>query len=70
LTEDKILLESKILAVADVVEAMTSHRPYRPGLGIDIALEEIENKKRLLFDEDTVDTCLRLFRDKGYTFEG
>ncbi len=63
-----IIQEARILAVADVVEAMTSHRPYRPGLGIDVALKEIESKKGLLFDEDAVDTCLMLFREKGYTF--
>jgi putative nucleotidyltransferase with HDIG domain len=68
LTEDKILLESKILAVADVVEAMTSHRPYRPGLGIDVALQEIEMHKGVLYDPQVVDVCLKLFREKGYTF--
>ncbi|MCF8025157.1 MAG: HD-GYP domain-containing protein [Desulfobacteraceae bacterium] len=68
LSGEDILWESRILAVADVVEAMTSHRPYRPGLGVDVALEEIEKKKGLLFDEEIVDTCLRLFIEKGYTF--
>ncbi len=66
---EDILLESRILAVADVVEAMNSHRPYRPGLGLEVALKEIEKKKGLLFDEDVVDTCLKLFRETGYTFE-
>ena len=63
---DEILLESRILAVADVVEAMASHRPYRPSLGIDAALEEIEKNSGILYDADVVDACLRLFRKNGY----
>ena len=63
---DEILIESRILAVADVVEAMASHRPYRPTLGIEAALEEIENNKGILYDDAVVDTCLKLFRQKGY----
>ncbi|MFA5065169.1 MAG: HD domain-containing phosphohydrolase [Dehalococcoidia bacterium] len=55
------LLEAKILAVADVIEAMTSHRPYRPALGIDTALEEISKNKGKLYDPDVVDTCIELF---------
>ncbi len=65
---DEILMEARILAVADVVEAMASHRPYRQGLGISTALQEIENNKRVLYDSDVVDACLRLFREKGYQF--
>ncbi len=65
---DEILLEAKILAVADVVEAMQSHRPYRAGLGHDFALEELEKNKGLLYDGLVADTCLKLFREKGYTF--
>lgn len=61
-----ILLESRILAIADVVEAMASHRPYRASLGIEAALEEIEKNKGTLYDETAVDACLRLFREKGY----
>src|SRR5208283_4086652 len=66
LKADEILIESRILAVADVVEAMSSHRPYRPTLGIEAALEEIENNKGILYDDAVVDTCLKLFRQKGY----
>jgi HD-GYP domain-containing protein (c-di-GMP phosphodiesterase class II) len=55
------------MAVADVVESMASHRPYRPALGIDAALEEIEKNKGILYDNDVVDSCLRLFRKKGYS---
>jgi PAS domain S-box-containing protein len=62
---DEILLEARILAVADVVEAMSSHRPYRPNLGIEAALEEIVKNKGLLYDNVVADACLRLFRDKG-----
>ncbi|MDZ7759873.1 MAG: response regulator [Desulfovermiculus sp.] len=65
LQSEDILFEAKILAVADVVEAMTSHRPYRPGLGIEAALEEIEQGRGTLYDPDVVDACLGLFRDKG-----
>jgi PAS domain S-box-containing protein/putative nucleotidyltransferase with HDIG domain len=67
---DAIALEARILAVADVVEAMASHRPYRAGLGIDVALKEIESKRGLWFDPAAVDACLRLFREKGYTLTG
>jgi HD-GYP domain-containing protein (c-di-GMP phosphodiesterase class II) len=63
---DDILLEARIMAVADVVESMASHRPYRPALGLDAALEEIERNKGILYDAGAVDTCLRLFREKGY----
>ena len=63
---DEILLESRIMVVADVVEAMASHRPYRPALGIEAALEEIEKNKGILYDDTVTDTCLRLFREKGY----
>jgi PAS domain S-box-containing protein/putative nucleotidyltransferase with HDIG domain len=64
-----ILLEARILCVADVVEAMSSHRPYRPALGIAAALEEISQKRGILFDREVVDACLRLFREKGFKFE-
>ena len=69
LSGDNILLEARILAVADVVEAMASHRPYRPALGIDKALEEISQNKDILYDPKVVDVCLRLFREKGFKFE-
>ena len=63
---EAILLKARILAVADVVEAMSSHRPYRPALGIEAALAEIERGRGTLFDTNVVDACLRLFREKGY----
>ncbi|MBW2610703.1 MAG: PAS domain S-box protein, partial [Deltaproteobacteria bacterium] len=66
---DDILLEARILAVADVVEAMASHRPYRPALGIEKALEEISKNKGKLYDSAVGDACLRVFREKGYTFK-
>jgi len=67
---EEILIEARILAVADVVEAMASHRPYRPALGIGAALAEIEKNRGLLYDSHVVDTCLRVFREKGYQIEG
>jgi len=69
LTGENLLLESQILAVADVVEAMVSHRPYRPALGVKTALEEIENNKGTLYNADAVDACLRLFRGKEFQLE-
>jgi PAS domain S-box-containing protein len=65
LAGEDILLEARILAVADTVEAMASHRPYRPAIGIAFALEEITQNKGLLFDPDVVDACLNLFIEKG-----
>ncbi len=63
---EEILLESRIMAVADVIEAMSSHRPYRPGLGIEKALAEIERGRGTSYDPDVVDVSLRLFREKNY----
>jgi PAS domain S-box-containing protein len=63
---DEIIIEARIMAVADVVEAMASHRPYRPSLGIDSALEEIENNKGILYEAAVANACLKLFREKGY----
>lgn len=63
---ESIMLESRILAVADVVEAMASHRPYRPGHGIEKALAEIERGKGCHYDSEVAESCLRLFREKGY----
>jgi HD-GYP domain-containing protein (c-di-GMP phosphodiesterase class II) len=60
------VLEARILAVADVVEAMSSDRPYRPGLGIDKALAEIERGRGSAYDPVVADACLKLFREKGY----
>ncbi|MCK4964970.1 MAG: response regulator [Dehalococcoidia bacterium] len=64
---DEILLEARILGVADVVEAMSSHRPYRPALGIDAACEEIKLKKGIQYDSAVVDACIQLF-DAGFSF--
>jgi PAS domain S-box-containing protein len=68
LKNDEIIFEAKILAVADVVEAMSSHRPYRPSRGIDKALEEISKNKGVLYDIETVDACLNIFEKGGFTF--
>ena len=65
---EQILLGSRILAVADVVEAMASHRPYRPALGIEAALEEIELRRGTRYDQDVVDACVKLFRQLAYKF--
>jgi len=66
---DEIIIEARILAVADVVEAIASHRPYRPALGIDVALEEISKKRQKLYDSKVVDVCLKLFREKRFVFD-
>ncbi len=63
---EDILLEARILAVSDVIEAMASHRPYRPSLGIDKALAEIERGRGSAYDSVVADACLKLFREKGY----
>jgi PAS domain S-box-containing protein/putative nucleotidyltransferase with HDIG domain len=65
---DKILLPAKIISVADIVEAMTSHRPYRPALGIDATLDEIEKLKGVALDETVVDSCVKLFRENEFSF--
>jgi len=62
-------MEARILGVADVVEAMSSHRPYRPALGIDKALEEIFQNKGTLYDPEIVEVCLRLFKEKEFKFK-
>ena len=64
----QILLEARILAVADVVEALSSHRPYRPALGVERGLREIDAARGVLYDERVVDVCLRLFRRRGFAF--
>ena len=66
---DAIRLEARIITVADVVEAMSSHRPYRPAHGIDKAIEEISPNRGILYDASGVDACLALFLEKGFTFE-
>ena len=68
LKADAILLEAKILSVADVTESMISHRPYRPARGIDAALAEIESGKGKLYDPTVADACIALMRDGGFTF--
>lgn len=68
LTGNQIIPEARIMAVADVVEAMSSHRPYRAALGIDRTLAEIESGSGTLYDADVVNACLRLFREKSYQF--
>ena len=68
LKDGEIMLEAKILAVADVVEAMASHRPYRPALGIRQALIEIVRNKGKLYDPDAVDACLTVF-ENGFSFK-
>jgi putative two-component system response regulator len=69
LSADQILIEAKILCVADAVEAMASDRPYRPAKGVEVALEHIQNEKGTLYDPEAVDTCLRLFNKKGFQFD-
>jgi len=66
---DEILMEAKILSVADVVEAITFHRPYRPGHGVEKAIQEIYQFRGTLYDPDVVDACLKLFREKNFKFE-
>lgn len=68
LKENAIMIEAKILAVADVVESMASYRPYRAALGIDKALQEITENRGTLYDQKVVDACLTLFREKGFEF--
>ena len=68
LSGDDIMIEAKTLAVADVVEAMASHRPYRPTLGRDMALEEISQNKGVLYDPDVVDACMKLLQEKDFQF--
>jgi len=65
---EEIFLEAKILAVADVVEAISAHRPYRPVLGTYVALKEIERNKETLYDPEVVEACLKLFREKAFDF--
>ncbi|MEA1940125.1 MAG: PAS domain S-box protein, partial [Candidatus Caldatribacteriota bacterium] len=69
LKDEDILLDAKIIGVADVVEAMSSHRPYRPALGLDKALEEISKNRGILYDPEVADVCLKLFKEKGFKFE-
>ena len=70
LSGEGILLEARILAVADVVEAMSSHRPYRPALSLDEALDEIAKNSGVLYDPQVVDACVRVFREGAFSFKG
>lgn len=65
LTGNEILLEAKIIGVADVIEAMASHRPYRPALGIDKAIEEIKQNRGILYDPMVVDACIEIITKEG-----
>jgi PAS domain S-box-containing protein/putative nucleotidyltransferase with HDIG domain len=69
LKDGEILKEARILSVADIVEAMSSHRPYRPAQGIGKALEEIIQNKGVFYDSDVVDTCVKIFREKHFRFD-
>jgi putative two-component system response regulator len=69
LSGEEIILEARILGVADVIEAMASHRPYRAPRGIDKALKEISQNKGILYDPEVVDACVKLFAEKGFEFE-
>jgi HD-GYP domain-containing protein (c-di-GMP phosphodiesterase class II) len=66
LSGDEILIEARIIAVADIIEAMSSHRPYRPALGIKAALNEIIKYRGIYYDIEVVDACLKLFQEKNY----
>ena len=66
---ENILIEARILAVADVIEAMVSYRPYRPALELEIALTEIEQNAGTLYDRKVANACLNLFREKGFSLE-
>ena len=66
---EEILLEARILAVADVIEAMSSHRPYRPSRGVPEALQEITRNRGVLYDPEVVDAGVRLFTEKGFAFQ-
>lgn len=68
LCEDELLLEANVLAVADVVEAMASHRPYRPALGVDAALEEVSRNAGRLYDRAVVDSCVRVPERATFAF--
>ena len=67
--DKEIIIEAKILIVADVVEAMVSHRPYRPALGLETALAEIETNAGILYNEKVVAACVKLFREDEYSIE-
>ena len=68
LKDKDIILEAKILGVTDVVEAMSSHRPYRPSLGLKKALNEVDKGKKKLYDPQVVDACIKIIVEKKYKF--
>ncbi len=68
LAGQEILVEARIIGVADVVEAMTANRPYRPALGLSTALEEISKNKGILYDSEIVDACIKLFNERNFKF--
>lgn len=68
INENEFLMESQVLGVADVVEAMSSHRPYRPALGIDMALKEIESHNGVLYHPEVADTCIKLLKSGKHSF--
>ncbi len=66
---EEIFLEARIIGVADTLEAMASHRPYRPALGIDVALQEVSKNKGILYDPEVVDICIEGFAKNGFAFD-
>jgi HD-GYP domain-containing protein (c-di-GMP phosphodiesterase class II) len=68
LSGEELLIEARVIAVADTVEAMSSHRPYRPAVGIEEALKEISQQRGTLYDPDVAYACVRLFREKEFEF--
>jgi len=66
---NEILMEARILAVADVIETISSHRPYRPSLGLNRAVEEISTNRGVLYDPEVVDVCLSLFKESKFVFK-
>jgi HD-GYP domain-containing protein (c-di-GMP phosphodiesterase class II) len=68
LVGEEILIEARIIGVCDVVETMSSHRPYRPSMGIDKALQEIILNKGTLYDSRVVDACLHIFNEQSFEF--
>jgi putative nucleotidyltransferase with HDIG domain len=66
---DKIRIEARILSVADVIESMASHRPYRPARGIELALAEISTNSGTFYDSEVCSACLKLFNEKGFRLE-
>jgi HD-GYP domain-containing protein (c-di-GMP phosphodiesterase class II) len=68
LSGDAILLEARIVSISDVVEAMSSHRPYRPAIGIEKALDEMREYRGIRYDPDAVDACIKVFAKTGFKF--